>query len=104
MEAGERGLEVQAVAKHVYNMNVTLFFTPDYEEIRSYVRQYLLKNSKSAQSLVERTAQRGRYRLNTRGSQHARQLMLQFSDLHDDTTPADEEKLRHQDLSLDLFQ
>ena len=54
MEAGERGVSVQTIAKHVYNMNCTFFFQPDYEEIRSYVQQYLLRNSKSSQSLIER--------------------------------------------------
>ena len=44
------------------------------------VQQYLLKNSKSPQSLIESTGQRGCYRLNTTGSQDARQLMLQFAD------------------------
>ena len=97
--AGERGLSVQAISKHVYNMNRTFFSTPDLEEIKSYVQQYLLKNSKSAQSLVESTGQRGCYRLNTQGSQDARQLMLQF---RDEQQPQEEETSA-QDLSLSLF-
>ena len=78
MEAGERGVSVQTIAKHVYNMNCTFFFQPDYEEIRSYVQQYLLKNSKSPQSLIESTGRRGYYRLNTQNNADARQLMLEF--------------------------
>jgi hypothetical protein len=97
--AGERGLSVQAISKHVYNMNRTFFSTPDMEEIKSYVQQYLLKNSKSAQSLIESTGQRGCYRLNTKGSQDALQLMLQF---RDEQQPQEEEKTV-QDLSLSLF-
>ena len=97
--AGERGLSVQAISKHVFNRNRTFFVSPDYEEIRSYVQQYLLKNSKSAQSLIESTGQRGCYRLNTTGSQDALQLLLQF---RDEQQPKEEEKPR-QDLSLDLF-
>lgn len=77
-EAGEGGVSVQAIAKHVYNMNCTFFFQPDYEEIRTYVQQYLLRNSKSAQSIIESTGRRGYYRLNTEGSADARQMMLQF--------------------------
>ena len=52
MEVGEKGISVQLMAKHLYNLNSSLFFTPDYEEIRTYVQQYLLKNSKSSLSLV----------------------------------------------------
>ena len=44
-DVGEQGISVQLLAKHVYNQNVSLFYTPDIEEIRSYVQQYLLKNS-----------------------------------------------------------
>lgn len=98
-EAGEGGVSVQAIAKHVYNMNCTFFSQPDYEDIRSYVQQYLLRNSKSSQSLIESTGRRGYYRLNTEGSADARQMMLQFRDEQEEK---EEEKPR-QDLSLDLF-
>lgn len=98
-EAGNRGVSVQAIAKHVYNMNCTFFTQPDYEEIRSYVQQYLLRNSKSPHSLIESTGRRGFYRLNTEGSDDARQLILQF---HDEKEEIEEEKYQ-QDLSLDLF-
>ena len=99
-EVGERGISVQALAKHVYNMNRTFFVAPDLGEIHAYVQQYLLRNSRSAQSLVERTDLRGRYRLNTAGSQDARQLMLRFLDEQQPPKP-DEKPV--QDLSLDLF-
>ena len=99
-EAGERGISVQVICKHVYNMNRTFFVTPDYEEIRSYVQQYLLKNSKSNQSLIESTGQRGYYRLNMTGSSDARQLLLQF---REEQQPAKEEEKASKDLSLDLF-
>ena len=101
-EAGERGIGVQAIARHVYNMNSSLFLTPDYEEIRNYVQQYLLRNSKSAQSLVEHTGRRGYYRLNTAGNTDARQLMLTFRGQKE----KDEEEAAEapqQDLSLSLF-
>ena len=99
-EAGERGIGVQTIAKHIYNMNRTFFYQPDYEEIHNYVQQYLLRNSKSQQSLIESTGRRGYYRLNTYGSADARQLVLQFS--NDRQEEKEEEKPR-QDLSLDLF-
>ena len=92
IEAGERGIGVQAIAKHVYNMNCTFFSQPNYEDIRAYVQQYLL--------LIEHTGQRGYYRLNTAGSQDALQMMLQFRDVQEEK---EEEKPVQQDLSLDLF-
>ena len=100
IEAGERGISVQNISRHVYNLNCTFFHQPDYEEVRSYVQQYLLKNSKSQQSLIESTGQRGYYRLNTTGSKDAQQLMLLFRDdiVTDDVQPSEPK-----DLSLDLF-
>ena len=98
-EVGERGISVQTIAKHVYNMNCTFFFQPDYDEIRSYVQQYLLRNSKSPQSLIESTGRRGYYRLNTIGSSDALQMLLQFREEHE----VKEEEKPQQDLSLDLF-
>ena len=98
-EAGEHGISVQTIAKHVYNMNCTFFFQPDYEEIRRYVQQYLLRNSKSSQSLIESTGRRGYYRLNTAGSADALQMLLQFREEHEEK----EEEKPQQDLSLDLF-
>ena len=77
-DVGEQGISVQLLAKHVYNQNVSLFFTPDIDEIRSYVQQYLLKNSKSPASLVESMERRGYYRLNTRNNADARQLLIEF--------------------------
>ena len=99
-EAGECGVSVQAIAKHVYNMNCTFFAQPDFEEIRTYVQQYLLRNSKSQQSLIESTGRRGYYRLNTEGSADARQLLLQFRDEKEEER---EDEKPQQDLSLDLF-
>lgn len=99
-EAGEGGVSVQAIAKHVYNMNCTFFSQPDYEDIRSYVQQYLLRNSKSSQSLIESTGRRGYYRLNSEGSADARQLLLQF---REELVEEKEEEKPPQDLSLDLF-
>ena len=98
-DAGDYGVSVQSVVKHVYNMNLTFFSQPDYEDVKSYVQQFLLRNSKSSQSLVERAERRGYYRLNTCGSTDARQLMLQFREAQEEKK---EEKPR-QDLSLDLF-
>ena len=102
-DVGEQGISVQLLSKHVYNQNVSLFFTPDMDEIRSYVQQYLLKNSKSSLSLIESTGRRGYYRLNTQNNADARQLMLEFREEENNVEEAQEEIKPQQDLSLSLF-
>ncbi|MDE6003507.1 MAG: hypothetical protein K2G76_08495, partial [Prevotella sp.] len=62
--------------------------------------QYLLKNSKSPQSLIGSTGRRGYYRLNTKDSDDALQLLLRF---HEEQQETEEEEKPQQDLSLDLF-
>ena len=99
-EAGERGISVQNISRHVYNLNCTFFHQPDYEEVRSYVQQYLLKNSKSPASLVESMERRGYYRLNTRNNADARQLLIEF---RQDSSSDEKEEKPAKDLSLDLF-
>ena len=100
-EAGELGISVQSIARHVYNLNCTLFIQPDFSEIHAFVQQYLLRNSKSAQSLVEKTGRRGYYRLNTKNNADARQLLFEFSE--EQQVEEKEEEKPQQDLSLDLF-
>ena len=91
-EVGDKGISVQLLSKHVYNKNVSLFFTPNLEKIRIYVQQYLLKNSKSASSLIESMGRRGYY--------HARQLMIEF---REERTIDEKEEKPVKDLSLNLF-
>lgn len=101
-EVGERGISVSLLAKHVYNLNCTLFSQPDLQDIRQFVQQYLLKNSKSSLSLIESTGRRGYYRLNTQNNADARQLMLEFREEEIEMEEVEEEKPK-QDLSLSLF-
>lgn len=101
-DVGELGIGVQQLAKHVYNMNCTLFYQPDLQEIHGYVQQYLLRNSKSAQSLIERTERRGYYRLN-KNSADARQLMLEFRNTRIQEVAEDKEEKPQTDFSLSLF-
>lgn len=101
-EAGDKGLSMKAISMHVFNMNNTFFVSPDFQEIRTYVKQYLLRNAKSRQSLIERTGQRGCYRLNTQGVAYVRQFPLQFREKTEGDE--DEEEVKpQQDLSLSLF-
>lgn len=88
------------MAKHVYNMNCGLFSSPDFGDVHRYVQQYLLRNSKSPQAIVESTGRRGYYRLNMQNSPDARQLMLEFQEESEDVK---EEEKPLQDFSLDLF-
>jgi hypothetical protein len=101
-DVGEQGIGVQQLAKHVYNMNCTLFSQPDLQELHSYVQQYLLRNSKSAQSLIERTERRGYYRLNIQNNADARQLMLEFRE-HAELQEEEKEEKPQRDFSLSLF-
>lgn len=102
-DAGKNGVGVQQLAKHVYNLNCTLFSTPDLQEVYNHVRQYLSRNSKSPQSLIESAGRRGYYRLNTQNNADARQLMLQFSALSAADEATKENEKTQQDLSLSLF-
>lgn len=99
---GEKGISVQLLAKHVYNNNLSFFFTPNLEEIRAYIQQYLLKNSKQPSSLIEKMERRGYYRLNTQNNPDARQLLIDF---REESLPNDIEERPDTDvdLSLDLF-
>ena len=101
MDVGERGISVQSLAKHLYNLNCSFFSLTDYDEIRSYVQQYLLKNSKSYQSLIEHTERRGYYRLNTQHNADARQMVIQFRE--DQSQDNMQEEKSTVDYSLDLF-
>lgn len=99
---GEKGISVQLLAKHVYNNNLSFFYTPNLEEIRAYIQQYLLKNSKQPSSLIEKMERRGYYRLNTQNNPDARQLLIDFREesLHNDKEERPDTDV---DLSLDLF-
>ncbi len=76
MDVGERGMSAALLSKHVYNMNCTLFFQPDVDEIRRWVWQYLQRNSNSKKPLIEKTGRHGYYRLNKRGVSYMRQQRL----------------------------
>ena len=99
-DVGDRGISVQLLSKHVFNKNASLFYMPNLEDIRSYVQQYLLKNSKSPSSLIESMERRGYYRLNTQNNPDARQMMIKFREEH---SVVEKEEKPSKDFSLDLF-
>ena len=101
-KAGERGMSVKKVSMQLYNINCTLFSTPDFNDIHKYVQQFLFRNSRLSQSLFCNEA-RGIYKLNP-NSARAQQLALIFAE-DTDNEDDDEEQSRNTspDLSLSLF-
>ena len=110
-KAGERGMSVKKVSMQLYNINCTLFSTPDFNDIHKYVQQFLFRNSRLSQSLFCNEA-RGIYKLNP-NSARAQQLALIFAEQSDyedgaedsENEDDDEEQSRNisPDLSLSLF-
>ena len=98
-EAGTDGLSVKKLSRHVFNASNTLFEPIDYEEVHRYVQAFLLRNSRSSDSLVENVGRRGIYRLNPQ-SADSQQLMLMF---RDEEEPTDDDPKPSIDLSLSLF-
>jgi hypothetical protein len=96
--AGKDGLSVQNIVFHVYNASNTFFDTVNFEDVQRYVRQYLQRNSKNKDSIIEHTGVRGFYRINEKSSD-SQQLMLMFSDEKQEA----EEKKPVEDQSLSLF-
>lgn len=74
-DVGERGMSAALLSKHVYNLNCTLFFQPDVDEIRRWVWSYLQRNARSRRPLIERTGRHGYYRLSKRGVAFVRQQL-----------------------------
>ena len=101
-EVGERGISARLLAKHLYNLNTTIFSQPDLKEIYRYVQYFLRYNSSTEQSLIEHTGRRGFYRLNTLHSADARQLLLEFKEQHAEPEPQ-QQSSPTPDLSLNLF-
>ena len=77
-KVGDRGLSVNLIAKHLYNLNSSLFFTPNIEDIKRYVRTFLAKNSQTANSIILKMDKKGCYKLNP-NTPAVHQLMIDFS-------------------------
>ena len=76
-DVGGQGISVRLLAKHVYNLNCTLFSQPELAQVHRSVQQYLQRNAATRNPLVERTGRRGHYRLNN-GSPAVRKLLAQL--------------------------
>ena len=54
-EAGNEGLSVKKIARHVHNAHNTLFSNVSFDEVYAYVGQYLKRNSKCVDSIIGRS-------------------------------------------------
>ena len=74
-DVGRRDISVHLLAKHVYNMNCTLFHQPEMKEVVRETRNYVVRNSRGRQPILERTGRWGYYRLNSKGQREAQQML-----------------------------
>lgn len=100
VEAGNEGLSVKKIARHVHNACNTLFSNVSFDEVYAYVSQYLIRNSRNADSMIARTDVRGNYRINPR-NEDSQQLMLHFQDECDEKEDTPKASV---DQSLSLFE
>lgn len=98
-EAGEKGLSVKKIARHVFNSCNGFFDSVSFDEVHHYVASYLRRNSKQGDAVVERTEVRGVYRL-CMSSGDSRQLLFDF---RDDDDKKEVEDVDTEDKSLTLF-
>lgn len=97
-EAGTKGLSVQKIARHVFNNHTNFFESVSYDEIHRCVAAFLKRNSRTADSIIERTDVRGVYRINLFNT--SRQLYFDFKDEVNETNEAEK---TCEDKSLSLF-
>lgn len=96
--AGNKGLKLEKIARHVFNACNSMFNPLDYKDVYGYVSQFLIKCSKDEKSLVEKCGY-GVYRLNL-DAYEARQLLLEFTE---DKSALPTKEPNNDDDSLSLF-
>ncbi len=101
-EVGDEGLSIRKISIHVHNACNSFFDRRTYDDVHEYVTHFLIRNSRNPNSLIEKTGQRGCYRLNT-NSYMTQQLMLQFADYDDHDQSASDNTPIIEDKSLSLF-
>lgn len=74
----EKGLPVDTIVRHVYNMTaIDLFSSRPYEDVKADVTKYLKTESSYSNGAISKCEKRGWYKLNT-SSHILTQLMLEF--------------------------
>lgn len=99
IEAGDKGLSLKKIAMHVYNRVNGLFYAADIDNVYRYVVNYVMRNSHQPNPLIERTGERGVYRISKLCSD-SNQLQFEFSDYAKEPEDA---KRSVEDTSLSLF-
>lgn len=97
-EAGNNGLSVGKIARHVFNANNSIFEPITFDEVREVVGRYLRLQACRKDGVVERGEKRGVYRINMH-SNDTRQLLLRFFPFEDETEKGEPSV----DQSLSLF-
>ena len=96
-EAGENGISVKKLARHVFNASHSFFEPVTFDDVYRYVQLFVRRNSKGSEALLVGGGHRGHYRLNPNSAQ-SQQLLLMFCDDEEDKEP-----VKTEDLSLSLF-
>lgn len=94
-EAGQDGLSVKKIARHVYNATNGFFSEEAYDDVHLRVRQYLQRQTARKNGFVRRLSH-GVYQLDLK-TKEARQLMLQFKKKDE---PARQQPTEDKSLSL----
>lgn len=98
-EAKDEGISAMKIACHVYNSYNSFFDVVDFDTVYRYVSNFLKKNSKNPDSIIEKSDLRGKYHLNL-NSRETQQLMFEFENNAEDN---EKQQNHSQDLSLSLF-
>lgn len=98
IEAGEKGLSVSKITRHIFNTYNSFFLSLNIEDTHQEVQQCLLKMSKRPNSMLGRV-RKGVYGINI-NNQEVRHLQLKFS--HKCDIKKDEKT--QTDFSLNLFE
>lgn len=95
-EAGQAGLSVSKIARHVFNATNGFFSETSYDDVHLYVRHYLQRQVLRKNAFIKRVSH-GIYQLDL-CSGKGKQLVLSFKDITDAT-----QKTTPEDKSLSLF-
>ncbi len=78
VQAGNSGLKLEKIVRHVYNACNSMFNPLDYKTVYNQVAQYLIKCSKDPSSFVSKGKGYAVYHINFKNTA-VKQLMLDFS-------------------------
>ena len=97
IEAGDNGLSVNKISRHVFNTHNSFFLPLDYEKVHNEVLQCLQKMSRRSEPMIGKV-KKGVYYINP-ANQQVKQLKLKFIDEEEENPIIEQPK----DQSLSLF-